>query len=83
MGHLLPYAGFHRSTGFLAAAASLTRLIRVVCGADFTRSGFVSDSFAISSMALINASSSFRLSVSVGSIIRAPETINGNDTVGG
>ncbi len=60
--------------GVLAALTSSGRLIGVVCGASWRSCG---SSAAIASSTLANASRVSRLSVSVGSIIRASETISG------
>src|SRR5579875_3346632 len=74
---------FQRSTGFLAAVVSSSREMRVECGALLTSSGFSSTSRATCRIASTNKSSSSRDSLSVGSIINAPGTISGNDTVYG
>src|SRR5450756_3249579 len=66
-----------------AVAASSSRPTGVVCGADVTIPGDVSHSFAIAIIASANASSSSFPSDSVGSIMRAPGTMCGNDIVGG
>src|SRR5689334_1162077 len=47
-------AGFQRNTGFLAAAASSKRPMRVECGALSTSSGSSTASFAIDRMASMN-----------------------------
>src|SRR6267142_1766304 len=73
--------GFQRNTGFLAAPTSSRRPTRVECGAVFTNSGFVAASSAIERMASMKKSHSCRDSDSVGSIIMAPGTINGNAVV--
>ena len=66
------FHGFQRSTGRRAAPTSSTLLVRVRCGAVFTSCGSVSASLAIEIMERMNTSISCLLSVSVGSIIRAP-----------
>src|SRR5205814_628765 len=71
------YAGFHRNTGLREAVTSSTRLVRVPCGAVLTICGSVSISLAIEIIASMNRSISCLPSVSVGSIMRAPCTING------
>src|SRR5262249_49347122 len=70
-------AGFHRSTGLRAAAASSSLPMRVLCGADLTSSGSASASRAIDFIASMNRSSSSRPSLSVGSIIIAPGATSG------
>src|SRR3954463_14319639 len=70
-----------RTIGFRAAVTSSTRLVRVVCGAPVSFSGSSSTSFAIEIMASMNKSNSCFDSVSVGSIMSAPCTINGKLTV--
>src|SRR5437867_4265670 len=74
-------AGFQRRMGRRAAVTSSTLLVRVECGAVLTSCGSDSTSLAIEIIALINRSSSCLLSVSVGSIMRAPRTIRGKLTV--
>ena len=73
--------GFHRKTGFLAAAVSSNRETRVECGASSTVCGSSSTSSAIDFMASMNKSSSSFGSLSVGSIMSAPGTIRGNAIV--
>ena len=68
------FAGDHVRTGFLAAVTSSGRQTGVVLGASWRASG---SSSAIARRALANASRVSRLSVSVGSIIRASGTISG------
>src|ERR1051326_5897201 len=68
---------FQRSTGFRAARASSRRRTGVVCGALRTSSGRSSLSRAMAIIASQNASSSSFGSLSVGSIINAPETMSG------
>src|SRR5262245_30865660 len=75
------FHGFQRRIGRRAAVTSSTLLVRVVCGAVFTSCGSDSTSFAIEIIALMKVSSSCLLSVSVGSIIRAPCTMSGKLTV--
>ena len=79
----LPYLllGRQRRIGFRAAVTSSRREMRVECGADFTSSGVSSASRAIERIASMNRSSSSSDSLSVGSIISAPFTINGKLTV--
>src|SRR5213078_352067 len=67
----------HRNTGCRAARASSRRRTGVVCGALRTSSGRSSHSRAMAIMASQNASSSSFGSLSVGSIMRAPETMRG------
>ena len=74
-------AGFHRKTGFLAAAVSSNRETRVECGASSTVCGSSSTSSAIDFIASMNRSISYFDSLSVGSIMSAPGTINGNAVV--
>ena len=57
--------------------------MRVVCGAFSTTSGVFSHSSAMLFIASMNKSNSSSDSLSVGSIISAPCTIIGNDTVYG
>src|SRR5271157_6354990 len=71
--------GCHLSTGDFAALTSSSRLTGVVCGALCRNSG---SSVEIWRRARANASRVSRLSVSVGSIIRASETMRGKYTVG-
>ena len=71
------YTGFQRRLGLRAAVASSNRPTTVVDGACLIRSGFVVASSAIFRIIAMNASRVSRLSVSVGSIIRASATING------
>src|SRR5262252_2704906 len=81
--HVIHCVGFQRSTGFLAAAVSSSRETRVVCGASSTVCGSSSTSCAIDFMASTKRSISSLDSLSVGSIIKAPGTINGNAVVYG
>jgi hypothetical protein len=74
-------AGFQRNTGFLAAAVSSSRETRVECGASSTVRGSSCTSSAIDFIASMNKSISSFDSLSVGSIIRAPGTINGKAVV--
>src|SRR4029077_3425816 len=76
-------AGFQRKIGLRAAPTSSRRRTRVVCGAVFTISGFVAAFSARAFIASINKSHSSLDSDSVGSIIIAPATINGNAVVYG
>src|SRR6478752_6491979 len=78
---LFAEAGFHRNIGFLAAAVSSSRFTLVVCGAFLTNSGSSSASRAIDFIASTSKSSSSSDSLSVGSIMIAPCTTSGNDTV--
>src|SRR5262249_24167388 len=70
-------AGSHLRIGFLAALASSRRLTGVECGAVLPISGFSLASWAIECIASTNASNVSGVSVSVGSIISAPETTKG------
>ena len=72
---------FHLRIGWRAARTSSRREMRVVCGAFRTVSGASSHSLAIDFIASMNRSNSSFDSLSVGSIIIAPGTISGNETV--
>src|SRR5215813_12500651 len=77
------WLGFQRNTGLRAAAVSSNRETRVVCGAVLTSSGSSSASSAIDFIASTNKLNSSRDSLSVGSIINAPCTTSGKETVYG
>ncbi len=76
-------AGFQRRIGLRAAATSSRRLMRVECGAVFTRLGVASASTAMERIASMNKSHSCFDSDSVGSIIIAPGTMSGKAVVYG
>src|ERR1700680_1629561 len=75
------FPGFQRKIGFRAAAVSSSRETRVECGASSTSCGSSCTSSAIDVIASMNRSISSLDSLSVGSIIIAPGTINGNAVV--
>src|SRR6266542_2277165 len=83
---LTPYAhdpGFQRNTRFRAAATSSTRRTGVALGAFNTICGASRTSLAVSLIAWMKASRLALPSVFVGSILRAPCTMSGKETVGG
>src|SRR5262249_16503495 len=74
--------GFHVRSSCRAARTSSRRRTGMVCGALVTRPGSCSASFWICDMAVTKASSTSRLSVSVGSISRHSGTSSGKYVVG-